>query len=76
MTFTRYEKAGKAARLSLPYPTSAFTMTLWGGAVAKASSITELGSGGTKYFYDAAAQMLHMRLVSSTGNWELYEVNR
>ena len=76
MKFTRYEQAGRAARLSLPYPTSGFTMTLWGSAVAKASSLSELGSGGTKYFYDAAGKILHLRLVSSTGNWEIFEINR
>ncbi len=76
MTFIRYEKAGKAARLALPYPTSAFTITLWGSNVPKATGLGELNSGGTRYFYDPAVKMLHLRLVSATGNWELFEVIR
>ena len=76
MVFSRVENAGKAARLSLPYPTAGFTMTLWGSPVAKATSLSELNSGGTKYFYDEAAQKLHMRLVSPAGSWEEYEINR
>lgn len=76
ITFQRHEGAGKATRVSLPYPTSAFTVTLWGSPVAKAASVGELASGGTKYFYDTGAKRLYLRLVSSGGNWEEFEVNR
>jgi hypothetical protein len=74
--FVRDEQAGKAVRLSLPYPTATFTVTLWGSPVARATNLGDLASGGTKYFYDAAAQRLHLRLVSTDGSWQEYEVNR
>ncbi len=76
LAFTRYEKAGRAARISLFYPASNFTVTLWGSPVKKAASIGDLSSGGTSYYYDSVRQMLHLRLVTSTGNWEIYEVRR
>ena len=76
ITFQRSEGAGRATRVSLPYPTAAFTVTLWGSPVTKASSLSDLTAGGTKYFYDAAAKRLHLRLVSSDGSWQEYEVNR
>lgn len=76
ISFVRYEKKGKAVRLSLKYPTSAFKVTMWGQPVQKAFTIDGLESGGTKYFYDAAAGRLHLRLVSTDGNWQEYEINR
>jgi cell surface hyaluronidase len=76
ITFSRVEGAGRAARLSLPYPTSDFTLTLWGSPITKATGLDELGSGGTKYYYDAAAKQLHMRLVTPTGSWQEYEIRR
>jgi hypothetical protein len=76
LTFLRVEKSGKAARLAIAYPTSGFTMTLWGNTVSKATSLGELSSGGTKYFYDSATKLLHMRLVSTDGGWQEYEINR
>jgi hypothetical protein len=76
LTFVRYEQAGKAVRLSLKYPTVPFTVTLWGSNVHKAVNISELASGGTKYFYDTAANRLHLRLVSDDGSWKEFEVNK
>ena len=76
LTFNRLESAGKAARLSIAYPTANFTMTLWGSPIAKALSLDELSAGGTRYYYDTANQRLHMRLVSPTGGWQEYEINR
>jgi len=76
IAFVRNEQAGRAVRLTLPYPTSSFTVTLWGSPVAKALSLAELATGGTKYFYDAATRRLHLRLVSASGGWEEFEVRR
>jgi cell migration-inducing and hyaluronan-binding protein len=76
ITFQRNEGAGKATRVSLPYPTATFTVTLWGSPVEKATDLGELASGGTKYYYDAARKRLHLRLVSTDGSWQEYEVNR
>ena len=76
LTFVRFEQAGKALRLSLSYPASAFTVKLWGSNVPKAANLGDLSSGGTRYFYDAAAQKLHLRLVSDDGSWKEYEVKK
>ena len=76
ISFIRYEKKDKAVRLYLDYPASGFTVTLWGNRVRKAGSISDLNSGGSKYFYDTAKRRLHLRLVSSNGNWEEYVVRR
>jgi cell migration-inducing and hyaluronan-binding protein len=76
ITFVRQEQAGRAVRLSMAYPAGPFTVTLWGSPVPKAASLDGLVTGGSKYFYDAAAQRLHLRLVSTDGSWQEYEVNR
>jgi hypothetical protein len=76
ISFVRYERAGRAVRLSLPYPASSFTVTLWGSPVTRATALSDLDHGGTKYFHDAGAGRLHLRLVSSNGNWEEYVVRR
>ena len=76
ISFVRFEQAGKAARLSLPYPASPFTVKLWGSPVQKVSSLEALASGGTKYYYDGGTNRLHLRLVSATGGWQEFEVKR
>jgi cell surface hyaluronidase len=75
--FVRNEQAGKAVRLSLDYPTANFTFKLWGSEpVPKATSLAALGTGDTKYYYDAASKRLHLRLVSGDGGWKGYELVR
>ena len=76
LSFIRQEQAGKAVRLSLPYPFPNFIVTLWGTPVANAVSLGELAYGGTKYYYDAVARRLHLRLVSTDGGWQSYVVKR
>jgi hypothetical protein len=76
ITFVRYEQAGKAVRLSLSYPAGAFTVTLWGYPIPKASSLGALATGSSKYFYDSTAKRLHLRLVSDDGDWKEYVVAR
>jgi cell migration-inducing and hyaluronan-binding protein len=76
MTFVRFEGAGKAARISLAYPTANFRVSLWGAQLTPSSSLADLDFGGTKYFYAAAAKRLHLRLVSDDGSWKEYELNR
>jgi cell surface hyaluronidase len=70
------EKANKAVRVSMPYPTATFTVTFWGSPVAKTTTLAQLASGGYKYFYDSAQRRLHLRLASTAGNWEEIEVRR
>jgi cell surface hyaluronidase len=75
--FARNEQAGKAVRLSLDYPTSNFTLKLWGyDPVAKATSLAALSTGGTKYYYDAVKKRLHLRFVSDDGQWKGYVLQR
>jgi hypothetical protein len=75
--FARNEQAGKPVRLSLDYPTSNFTLKLWGSdPVAKASSLAALGTGSTKYYYDAVGKRLHLRFVSDDGLWKGYVLQR
>jgi G8 domain len=74
VSFVVAEKAGKPLRLSMPYPASSFSVTLWGYPVEKASSLVALTTGGHKYFYDGSR--LHLRLVSQQGNWEEIQIKR
>ncbi len=74
VSFVVAEKAGKPLLISMPYPSSNFTVTLWGYPVEEAPSLAALATGGHKYFYDGAR--LHLRLVSEQGNWEEIEVKR
>lgn len=76
MSFVRNENPGGVVRLSMAYPTANFTFKLWGVPVAKAASLTELASGGSKFFYDIAAKRLHMRLISDDGSWKDFELRR
>ena len=74
LDFVVPEKPGKAVRVSMPYPPSAFTVTRWGSPVYRASSLAELTTGGHKYFYDGTR--LHLRLVNPSGTWEEVRVKR
>ena len=77
LEFIRNERAGKAARLSLTYPTSNFTFCLWGSQdVERAANLAALNNGGTKYYYDATTKRLHLRLVTPDGNWTGYVLKR
>ena len=42
ISFIRYEQKGLGVRLSLPYPNTFFTVTLWGSAVTNATSLDDL----------------------------------
>ena len=68
------EKPGKAVRVSMAYPPSAFTVTRWGSPVYRANSLAELTTGGHKYFYDGTR--LHLRVVNPSGTWEEVRVRR
>ena len=75
--FARNEQAGKPVRISLDYPTSSFTLKLWGtDPVAKAANLAALSTGGTKYYYDVAKKRLHLRFVSNDGLWKGYVLQR
>ncbi len=75
--FARNEQAGKAVRLSLDYPYPNFTFNLWGWQpVLKATSLSALSTGDTKYFYDTKTKRLHLRLVSIDGQWKGYDLVR
>jgi cell migration-inducing and hyaluronan-binding protein len=74
LTFLRWENPGKAARIWLRYPYSNFSVEFENHPVAKASSLSDLSTGGSKYFYDAATQRLHLRVVSTNGAPQSYHV--
>jgi G8 domain len=75
LSFVVSEKANKAIRLSMPYPTANFTVTRWGQPVERAASLAQMASGNNhKYFYDGSR--LHLRLVSQDGRWDEMEVKR
>jgi cell migration-inducing and hyaluronan-binding protein len=76
LSFIRNEQPGKAVRVSLPYPTGSYALTLWGTPIAKSTSLSDLTFGGTKHYYDTVTKRLHLRLVSTDGTWQIYEVTR
>lgn len=74
LAFVVSEKANAPIRLSMPYSFTGYTVTLWGSPIQRANSLSELATGGHKYFHDGTT--MHLRLVSQTGNWEEIEVKR
>jgi cell surface hyaluronidase len=74
LAFVVSEKPLIPIRLSIPYPFADFTVTFWGTPVQKVTSLSELTTGGYKYFHDGSR--LHLRLVNQDGHWEEIEVKR
>lgn len=67
ITFIRWENAGEAARVSIDYPYSSFRVELEKKSLIKGTSLDDLATGGSKYFYDNATKRLHLRLISVDG---------
>lgn len=55
--------ANAAIRVSIPAPDYAFKVTRWGQTLTQASSLSELESGDSKYFYDAGSRMIYIRIA-------------
>jgi cell migration-inducing and hyaluronan-binding protein len=60
-----------AVRVSMPYRATGLSVTLWGQPIERARTAAALGSGGHKYYYDAAAGRLFVRIGPGTSYEEI-----